>query len=525
MWSAAGVLTSSDEAGLIGLLHRADWTRLSLSAQVSDGCTLLILPGRRYRLQTEDYVTGCDGVRPWELSPDDPHDPDGSVHWVSGPQPPLRKLVCPAWLLQGFRLETRDRVSICGRDALQVVAVRREGIRSRNGPAGCGAGRVEAVVDAELGILLRVECMPDGEAAEVTEVVSLELSPVADPAQFLPPPGSLLGESLGESLRAAGPAWRAAKTAAGLAAGSLGAWIKYSPSSRGQPAQGQADGAEAEVPHDDPAPDLSSAGLPAGPQVSDQILRLLHDSGTSEFAATLHQWCDVGAMLARVPAAARRTGFGGLGLLVDAGSERSPVSHLVCAVRIGGAGRYQVDHAFEPRRGPKTVACDGQRRWKVYSDKATVGPAAPPPGDIAHLADASWLLACRLSGGAHVVADGRRAYRISVVRGDEQWSPSTKFSPAVAVVDAELGIVLRLTSYMGGKPVRRYELRDITTGPSAFRIDIPPNLPVSEETGPSRDASQAGPSHTVNLPLRIAGQVTAEAAKAARNFLRRINTR
>ena len=35
-------------------MHRADWTRLSLSAQVSDGSTVTILPGRRYRLQTVD---------------------------------------------------------------------------------------------------------------------------------------------------------------------------------------------------------------------------------------------------------------------------------------------------------------------------------------------------------------------------------------------------------------------------------------------------------------------------------------
>jgi hypothetical protein len=519
----------SIEPGLIGLLHRADWTRLSLLAQVSDGSTLLILPGKRYRLQTEDYVTGCDGVRPWELYLDDPDDRDGSVHWVSGPQPPLRMLLCPAWLLQGFRLEPRGHVSMCGRDALQVLAVRREGIRSRTRPACFGAGRVEAIVDAELGILLRVACIADGEAAEVTEVVSLELSPLADPAQFLPPPGSLIGESFGESLQAGGPAWWAAKTAAGLAAGGLGAWIRYSPSGRGQPADKHAEDADAEIPRDDPPPQISQDGLPAGPQVGDEILGLLHDSGTSEFAATLHQWHDVGAMLSRVPAAARRAGFGGLGLLVDAVTERPSASHLVSALRIGGPGRYQVDHALEPRRGPKTVACDGQRTWQVYSDKVTVGPATPPPGGIADLADPSWLLACRLSGGAEVLAGGRRAYRISMARGDAEWSPSIMFPAAVAVVDAELGILLRLTSYMGGEPVRRYELRDITTGPGEFRIDIPPDLPVCEETGPSGDARQAGPSQQASVPLKIAsevaGQVAAEAAKAARNFLRRMTTR
>ncbi len=230
-----------------------------------------------------------------------------------------------------------------------------------------------------------------------------------------------------------------------------------------------------------------------------------------------------------MPAAARRTGFGGLGLLVDAVSERPSVSHLVSALRFGGPGIYQVDHAVEPRRGPKTVACDGQRRWQVYRDKVTVGPAAAPPGDIGDLADPSWLLGCRLSGGAEVLADGRRAFRISVARGDAKWSPAMMFPTAVAVVDAELGVLLRLTSYIGGRTVRRYELRDIAVGPGDFRVDIPVDLPVSEETSPSRDARQTDPSQQANIPLKIAsevaGQVAAEAAKAARNFLRRMNTR
>ncbi len=72
----------TDEAGLVRLLHRADWTRLSMSAVVSDGSTVLIAPGKRYRYQTAEYLTGCSGGRPWELSDDNDDDTgDGSVHW------------------------------------------------------------------------------------------------------------------------------------------------------------------------------------------------------------------------------------------------------------------------------------------------------------------------------------------------------------------------------------------------------------------------------------------------------------
>jgi hypothetical protein len=57
----------TDESRLIGLLHRADWMRLSLSAHASNGSTVVIAPGKRYRYETAGYVTGCDGERPWEL--------------------------------------------------------------------------------------------------------------------------------------------------------------------------------------------------------------------------------------------------------------------------------------------------------------------------------------------------------------------------------------------------------------------------------------------------------------------------
>ena len=107
------------------------------------------------------------------------------------------------------------------------------------------------------------------------------------------------------------------------------------------------------------------------------------------------------------------------------------------------------------------------------------------------------------------------------------------FPAAVAVVDAETGIVLRLTSYIGEQPVRRCELRDITATPGDFTIDIPPGLPVVEETGPFGDEGHRGGPHRVGVPLKVvgaaAGQVATgvakDAAKAAGNFLRRISDR
>src|SRR5260221_3370534 len=179
---AGAVMTGEGE--LVGLLHRAAWARLSMSAGVSDGSTVRVARGWRYRYQAGEYVTGCDGGRPWRLTGEDVDEVEGSVHWVSGPEPPIRELLCPAWLLESSRLEVRGRVRACGRDALDVVATRRPSVRRRSVPAGLKAGPAEGLVDAELGFLLRVAEIARAPEAEGTELGSADFDPVIDPAQF-----------------------------------------------------------------------------------------------------------------------------------------------------------------------------------------------------------------------------------------------------------------------------------------------------------------------------------------------------
>ena len=338
----------------------------------------------------------------------------------------------------------------------------------------------------------------------MTELVSLDLDPVIDPALFAPPPGSLVAESMGDALRAGGPSWTVLKTVGGLAAGGLGAWTRYAPSARppaaeqaAEQADGPADDAATILP-DGPAPDRSADGRPVGPPVSAEVLALLHDSIPGGFTATVHDWTDLPAMLSQVPDGARRAGFGGLGLLIDAISERPATSHLSYSFQIDGAGRYRIDYPGREDRRPVMVACDGERCWQVYQDRVTTGPTEEPPTGIAELLDPSWLLGCRLSGGTPVLAGNRQAYRINVARGAASSSLSlpSLFPAAVAVVDAGTGLVLRLTSYIGDRPVRRSELRDITPMAGDLTIDIPPDLPVTEDpvrarTGP-RPADRTG---------------------------------
>lgn len=57
----------SAEPDLVSLLYRADWTQLTLSAVSNHGTSVLVAPGRRYRVQAAGSLTGCDGDRPLGL--------------------------------------------------------------------------------------------------------------------------------------------------------------------------------------------------------------------------------------------------------------------------------------------------------------------------------------------------------------------------------------------------------------------------------------------------------------------------
>src|SRR6266702_5811778 len=88
----------------------------------------------------------------------------------------------------------------------------------------------------------------------------------------------------------------------------------------------------------------------------------------------------------RVPDSARAAGHGGVGYLLDAATRDKTVAHAVARLRVGGPDRYRVDYQTrQGRNNPKTVACDGEHRWQVYQNQTIVGPAAPPPQDIASL--------------------------------------------------------------------------------------------------------------------------------------------
>ena len=257
-----------------GLLYRADWTRLSLSAELrsetdreplprlsregrsrwyrawpgqrqDDGRyvgrgALLIGPGGRWRLECPvpgrgaegEAAEGNDGERGWSWRPPEAGGPPPLPVKVGVAYPPPPELFCPSGLLGGFTLEVLGPVTVAGRDAIAVAAAPRRDVLG-SGSAERPYDRVEVAVDAELGILLRRIETSGGEVLTRTELTAVTMNPpeAADAARFAPPPGSQFGEDLKETVRQkfSGPGWDAAD----VAAGGLGALIKHVPHRRG----------------------------------------------------------------------------------------------------------------------------------------------------------------------------------------------------------------------------------------------------------------------------------------------------
>jgi hypothetical protein len=152
---------------VIGLLYRAEWTRLSLSAELRSETdreplprlsregrsrryrtwpgqrqdngryvgrgALLIGPGGRWRLECSvpgrgaegQAAEGNDGEHGWSWRPPEMADPPSLPVKVNGAYPPVPELFCPSCLLGGYTLEMLGPVTASGRDAIAVAATPR----------------------------------------------------------------------------------------------------------------------------------------------------------------------------------------------------------------------------------------------------------------------------------------------------------------------------------------------------------------------------------------------------------------
>ncbi|HEY6296238.1 MAG TPA: hypothetical protein VIX15_11285, partial [Streptosporangiaceae bacterium] len=237
-------------------------------------------------------------------------------------------------------------------------------------------------------------------------------------------------------------------------------------------------------------------------------------------------WNDRSAMAAYFSDSARGAGRGGMGFFLDslnAMTHEEPVTHMVSRVRVSGRDKYRVDRlAGLLKNQPKTIICDGEHRWHISAAQTVVGPADPMPDNFANLVGSSWLLGCRLSGGAEISYRGRRAYQLRAVKYGDGWRAGPQlFFPVDVIVDAELGCVLRQISFTAARPALLFELSAIDTEPvpdEEFRLEIPPGVRVIEETGnPFTD--MPGAAGTAVRTVADVVRHTNDAVSAARSFL------
>jgi outer membrane lipoprotein-sorting protein len=235
-------------------------------------------------------------------------------------------------------------------------------------------------------------------------------------------------------------------------------------------------------------------------------------------------------MAAWAPEKARAAGRSGVAGLLDAMSHEEKVLRFDTRLRVSGPDRYRLDYG--PRRnrdGRKVTVCDGERRWEISQDQAKVGPAAPLSEPVRFLADSSWLLRGRLSGGTELTYRGRPARQLRVTRppGVENVAlgPLIFVPAADAIVDAETGCLLRLLAYFGDALAMWWELDDISTepvDPDEFQPHLPPGTRVVEQTGnPWTDMAAELPG-LKGTAARAAVETitrTTSAVSAARTFL------
>ncbi len=563
------------EPELVGLLQRADWTNLSLTATVrrrfnralrdellrsmppppwaspwvrvmqdpddlpmtlGEEVTgrLIVAPTCRFRAELADesgetVIKGCDGDRVWLVSPrlsaagTRADDGPGVGVWRSygagSPEPPFRRLLSPAWLLSGFGLRIEEAVTAGSREAWHVVAV-----PEARRPTPLRPQRFDLIVDAQLGILLRCEALVRGLPLSLEQLDAVRIQPpeAADQSLFVAPPDALPDpRDLREEFLP-----RGLGAAAGLAADALGFAIRHGPSGPQRP---PADGEE-------PMPrDADDTGEEHWPPVRDETAYLLYraSSASRDIAAELHEWVSAAGVAEGLRRGSRALGQGGIGRLADAITEKAAArtTHRVAQLRYAADGlRYRLDWVSgTPRRKPVTESCDGHTRWRVYPDRTVSGPARPAPSRVADLMQPSWLLEWRLADGGAGIVGGRPSYRVRATRipGVTLTGPALAYDSAIAVIDTELGVITRLTCYAAGEPTERRELRDARvlapTDAAEFGVRAAPDPQAARQPGPFDDAPE--PLRQVVRAAEQAGRIVGPVVSRAADFLSSLRSR
>ncbi len=534
---------------LTTLLYRADWTQLSLTGELirrvdraalgllhapSDRhadpaagaepqwrettSSVLVAPGGRFRVANPARhdgpdVTVCDGESCWRLLGDWAERREAGLG-----DPALAQLLDPSWLLASYVLAETGTIDSDGRTAYCVTATPRP-----LGQRGRLPDRIDVLVDAELGILLRLEARFGGRLVEAAALESVTVHPdhVLDLTQFSPPPGTTPtdpGAAVADFGQLKGPLGQVIGTAADLTASALGFAVRHAPR-----------------PAETPAPPMpaavAEAEMASTEPLSNDEIRLLHRAGLprQDFAAEVRMWTDREILMERAQklrSSMRQplTGILGPDAVWAAVAERATgVDYRTARLRIAAPGRYRIDYLAGNWQSKLTTACDGERTQTLYGNRVVTGRAEPLDDEWALLADPAWLLLpdWQLSAAGEVLVDGRPGLLFwadaqpgpdrSVLYSPSWYPPdlhpsrgATQFDRVAVIVDPVLGIVLRYTGYLDDRPAVCFELREVqpctAADPAVFIAQVPPGTRVV-----------AGSSPLAHLDLRR----PAEAAKAA----------
>jgi hypothetical protein len=554
---------------LVALLYRADWTRLSLSATLAwsrDPAVeweltqrklaelrplfgplprigllpdwepddayggpeqgeqqILLAPGGRYRIEAGDgdLVSVGDGRQGWPVEA-----ADCGQQPAVGPGGPFFGLVAPQWLLACYELTITGEQLAGGRPAIRVLAARRPVPQRRRGGVFHLVDRVEVLVDAELGILLGSELTFAGRAWKTARLRDLITDPAqaAEPGRFAlpdPPPGA------GDEARAAartGLGWQVAGAAGAAAGSAMGFAIRHAP--RRQAVWPSED--EPDMPRD---ARLSAAEWAVRQPPGDALVKLLYGPVRPAlgFAAELHQWVDGEVMheranMVRLTLPSPLEGILGPDALWEAVGERigDYGGHRVARLQVRVPDWYRLDYlSGDWDKRYTSMACDGEHTSKLFTDRVATGPATPLDPDLAALLDPAWLLSgWRLLSSGPVTVRGRAGIRLlAEITGAGEDNTGNSFTATEVVVDAELGILLRQTAYVGEHPAVRTELRELMVrdGDTAedFRIEPARGLrAVADSGGPLGDRNLPRVVETAGTAagLAVAGAVAGAVA-------------
>ncbi len=502
-----------DSVGLVGLLHRAAWREHDLAgvlavhraAEAEERLRRRLLeklsaglPGPAGRVFREGYdadaaARPADDRRPFRCLAEET-DADGIL------EPDLRRMLNPTWLLVGCEFTLVRPEGAGGGRTVAATAVPRPFAGARRGPVRESLlSRFDLLVDAELGILLRVVEYFEGGVCRTLELEDLAVDPPAPAASAEAGTGSVRDEDDFAGFDADVPApVRLVAKGIGTAMGEavrLGARLQ-----RQQPAAEDDAPWFAEEPAEPAAPDEALPG-------ADAFAWLLHRSSREArpFAAELHTWTDTRALLHRAQEARAATPVLGRFLGPDAfWSALDEVvpgrQHTVHRLVFADLLRYRLDVLLTPaRRAPVGLACDGDHGYRLFPDRLVRVAPAPPEFEQAQLLDVAWLLGHDLTVEGWVEHGGRRALRLTArSRPGAVPSPELLFPQLEVLVDAELGVALRSTAYQqDGTPVARHELRGLRSAEpddSVFRPAPPAGgRTVEGSEGPFGDSTLPPP--------------------------------